>query len=397
MSGLLSILAAQPVFAIEPMAAQRLLSIAAEVLQGNRTFNPSDFVAMSARPRTERVYNSETRTDGKVFVLPIHGVMYAEDQECGPKGMLTQAMWLRNAANDPSITAGLLDIMSPGGSAYGNPELANAVAYFRSKKPIIAYVNSQAASAAYRVASECDHIMLNAAGTSVGSIGTLVHYLDDTRRLREKGYDEVKLVSTLSPKKSSLNFSEPTEEDKQAIIDQLIDPLAESFQTAVKSARPQIVTEGYTGEVFRGQKAVKMGLADSIGPYEQALAWANDETYNRQQEQENSTPMFGNTDKKITALEDQIAQMTTDHATAITELNEAHATAMEEAQTEAAQQLAALQAKYDDVVAENEKLKATPPNKIADATGEEGTVETDANADEAPVENAWSHIKVPAK
>ena len=136
MSVLLRILATRPVFEIDPLVGFSLLSMAQQVMQGKVSFSEQAFDIQENALRVETVFAENKAqqqiTTNHVAVLPIHGVMMAEDTACGPIGMISMAHLIREAANDPNISGIMLDIMSPGGSAYGNPELANAVAYVYS-------------------------------------------------------------------------------------------------------------------------------------------------------------------------------------------------------------------------------------------------------------------------
>lgn len=92
-----------------------------------------------------------SNTPMQVSVIRITGAMTKYDQRCGPAGMLTVSGWLQAAINNPDVAAIVLRIDSPGGMVAGTETLASVVK--SSKKPIVAFVDDLAASAAYWVAS----------------------------------------------------------------------------------------------------------------------------------------------------------------------------------------------------------------------------------------------------
>src|ERR1019366_7530398 len=77
------------------------------------------------------------------------------------------------ALGNPSITAIILNLDSPGGEVDGINELSQMIYDARGQKPIIAYVGAQAASGAYWIASQSDEVIVDATAR-LGSIGTVV-------------------------------------------------------------------------------------------------------------------------------------------------------------------------------------------------------------------------------
>jgi len=89
-----------------------------------------------------------------------------------------------DADANPNINSILLHIDSPGGTITGLPELA---AKLRNvSKPLVAYTEGTAASAAYWIASQADSVLLSESA-EVGSVGVYVALLDQTEYLRNMG------------------------------------------------------------------------------------------------------------------------------------------------------------------------------------------------------------------
>jgi len=92
----------------------------------------------------------------------------------------------RQALRDPSVSAIIFDVDSPGGTIDGVPELADEIFAARGRKPMVAVANTQMASAAYWIASAADEIVVTPSG-SVGSIGVLTAREDLSRATQMAG------------------------------------------------------------------------------------------------------------------------------------------------------------------------------------------------------------------
>jgi protease-4 len=107
-----------------------------------------------------------------VAVISLTGKLMKQQASMGGGTSTVQARRdIRAAASDPDIGAILLRIDSPGGTAAGTKELADEITAAKTKKPVWAYVEDMAASAAYWAASQASRIIANETAL-VGSIGT---------------------------------------------------------------------------------------------------------------------------------------------------------------------------------------------------------------------------------
>ena len=90
------------------------------------------------------------------------------------------------AVAEPSVDQILIEVDSPGGSVYGVQELADKVVAAQRSKPVVALVNSVAASAAYWVASQAGAVYVTPGG-EVGSIGVYTLHEDVSGALEKAG------------------------------------------------------------------------------------------------------------------------------------------------------------------------------------------------------------------
>lgn len=213
---------------------------------------------------------------GAVAVLPIHGVIsqrmgMIEDMSGGTSTDELAAEF-DSLIDDPSVGAVVLDIASPGGSVYGVSEMGDKIFAARGVKPVIASVNSLAASAAYWLAAQADEIVITPGGQA-GSIGVFVEHLDVSKAEDIAGY-KTTLVSSGKYKVEGSPY-EPLSDEARAAMQKVTDDYYELFVGAVargRGAAKSAVKSGYgEGRVVGAKDAVAMGMADRIGTLDQVI------------------------------------------------------------------------------------------------------------------------------
>lgn len=252
------------VWAITPEMLSTMVSIA------HQTNKSPEAIAKEMGRDMKNTYAVSTR--GGVAVIPVTGPLFRHANlltaVCGATSYELLAQDFNKALNDPKISAILFDVDSPGGEVNGCSELAEMIYKARGKKPIIAYASGSCCSGAYWIASACDKIM--AADTAIlGSIGVVsIFEKEDEKKT-------IEIVSSQSPNKRP---DVETEEGK-AKIQAHIDALAEVFINKVALHRdisPKNVIENFGGgDVFVGQNAVRIGLADSLASFEAIISDLN--------------------------------------------------------------------------------------------------------------------------
>lgn len=176
---------------------------------------------------------------------------------------------LAAAEKDPAVCAILLKIDSPGGEAAGVGPLAECIC--DCSKPIVAYVDGNAASAAYHLASAARKVYATP-GAFLGSIGVRCTLTDDSKAQEERGEVEIEIVSSQSPDKRDT----PVDKSVRARAQQRVDDLADLFVAAVAKGRKvsteKVLSDFGAGDVLIASKAVAAGMADRVSTYEEALA-----------------------------------------------------------------------------------------------------------------------------
>lgn len=178
---------------------------------------------------------------------------------------------LKAAEANPSISAHLLHIDSPGGEAFG---LHEAFELIRSlKKPCYAVVESCAASAAYYLAAGCDKIFTVSKFSKVGSIGIMSVHVDDSEYLEKEGIKVTELYSHYSPLKNA-DFRKLDEGETEDFIKKYLDPLAKAFIEDVQAARKKVAddSDALKGEVYLAEEAETVGLIDGVKNLDDVVA-----------------------------------------------------------------------------------------------------------------------------
>lgn len=180
------------------------------------------------------------------------------------------------ALDDSAVTAVVLKINSPGGVCAGCFSAVRAMSAEKeaSGKPVIAYADESAYSAAYAIACVADTIVVPPEGGvgSVGVIGTLQDWtaFNDAMGVRVA-------VITSGAQKADGHPDTPLRPEVIARFQTRINELAASFADIVASSRSMTSADVLKLEAgcFHGDGAVRAGLADKVATLEEAIAMAS--------------------------------------------------------------------------------------------------------------------------
>jgi signal peptide peptidase SppA len=255
---------------MEPEKADEILSL----LLSRASGTAPDKQASKLHPSRER---SVARAEGKVVLIPMFGIMGQRrlpGESTGP-GVQTELVGriIDDKASDSRVKAIILQIDSPGGTVEGTPELAAKVAAASKRKPVIAQVDSLAASAAYWVATQASEVVVTPGG-QVGSIGVRMMHQDISGQLEQEGV-KIEQMSAGKYKTEGHPFG-PLDDDARAHFQDQIDDAYRDFVGAVASGRSVstgTVEENYgQGRVLLAKQALKAGMVDRIATLDQTLA-----------------------------------------------------------------------------------------------------------------------------
>jgi protease-4 len=214
------------------------------------------------------------RRPGYVAVVPVHGaIVHASSSLPGRRaatlGGLTAA--LRQVARDPRALGVLLYVDSPGGSALASDLIHRELVQLRAKKPVVAFMGDVAASGGYYVAAPCQRIVAQPT-TLTGSIGVVSARVLGGTLARRLGVRPQVVRS--APHADLHSPFRPLEPDERALVAAEVDEVYASFVQVVANGRGRSVEEIEQlagGRVWSGSDALKAGLVDELGGFEQAL------------------------------------------------------------------------------------------------------------------------------
>ena len=176
-------------------------------------------------------------------------------------------------AENDKAKALIVRINSPGGTTSGSEALYDAIRRVAEKKPVVAVMDSVAASGGYIVALAAERIQARG-NTITGSIGVLFQWPEVGELMNKVG---VRMHTVRSgPLKAEPDmFSQPKPEVVK-VIEELV---ADSFDWFVglvakrrKMTREQAARLA-DGRVYTGRQALKAGLIDAMGGEREAREW----------------------------------------------------------------------------------------------------------------------------
>lgn len=208
-----------------------------------------------------------------VAIIPVHGTLVQRGGYCGYSGMTSYDVieeMFTEAMADPAIEGILLDIDSGGGEVSGCFDLVDKIFAARGSKPIIAFANESAYSAAYAIASACDEIYTPRTG-GVGSVGVVCVHTDQSKLNEKAG---VKFTPVFAgARKIDFWPHSALSDEARAGAQASIDRTYKIFTSTV--ARNRGIAEQAAVETeadcFDAAAAVERGLADGIASFDEVV------------------------------------------------------------------------------------------------------------------------------
>lgn len=218
----------------------------------------------------------QQRRQKSVAILPIHGVIEARPTFMGQLFGMTSYEAIGRAFDqlvaDESVSGIILDVASPGGMAYGAPELAQKIFSARGTKPIISVANPLAASGAYWIASAADRLVVTPSG-DVGSVGVICEHVDVSKALEAEGTTVTVIRSSGSPYKAETNDMEPLSDEARQNLQSRADEIYQNFVSDL--ARFRGVSVGHVNQNFGQGRTVGAKAALSASMVDRV--WTADE------------------------------------------------------------------------------------------------------------------------
>jgi protease-4 len=202
--------------------------------------------------------------DGRVGVLPIGGVIYA-DRSFGRD--------LAELSDREEVKAFVLEIRSPGGSVGASQDLFGQIKRLREEddRPVVAWIGDVGASGGYYVALGADSI-LALPGSMTGSIGVILQLPHAEELLKKMGVG-IEVVKS-GEYKDMGSIARSLSEEERAVLEELVNDVYEQFVAAVVENRDltrEEVMRVADGRVISGKRAQELGLVDGLGTLQEAI------------------------------------------------------------------------------------------------------------------------------
>ena len=184
---------------------------------------------------------------------------------------------LKKYRENKSIKGVVLRVESPGGAVVPTQEIYQDVKKTRdSGKPVVVSMGSLAASGGYYVSCGATKVVSNA-GSIVGSIGVISQFLQYKELMGKLGISQTTIKS--GRLKDAGTWARPMTEQEKKYFQGLLDDIHSQFIEVVEAERHidhKRLLDIADGRVFTGQQALDLGLVDTLGTYEDAIAIAAD-------------------------------------------------------------------------------------------------------------------------
>lgn len=245
------------------------------LLAGDRPTEEEIAAIVAARPARRP---AAPQSGSSVAVLPLFGTIAHRAGMLGESsgGTSTEAFGadFRALVADPSVSAVVIDVDSPGGTVGGVDELATEIGRAATRKPVVAVANSLAASAAYWLASQASELVSIPSG-QVGSIGVMMAHTDASKAMEMRGYRPTIIKSARFKDEGA--SSAPLTPEAQAHYQEQVDHYHGVFTRAVARGRgvPVSAVRGPQfgeGRVYNAQAAKERGMIDRVATLDQVVS-----------------------------------------------------------------------------------------------------------------------------
>lgn len=205
----------------------------------------------------------------KVAIIPIEGEIFDSRETLDA---------LHRYAENATVKAIVIRINSPGGAIAPSQEIYSAIRRTRdeSGKPIVASMDSVAASGGYYIAAACDQIVANP-GSITGSIGVVLQWFDMEELVRWAKMKPETITS--GPLKAAGSPYRELSEAERQYFQRIVLQLHSQFVRAIAEGRAKKITEAEVakiadGRVFTGEEALALKLVDQLGTIDDAVTAA---------------------------------------------------------------------------------------------------------------------------
>lgn len=249
------------------LAVQMVAIREKESASADEDFWPEDESGWRASIRPYKVENG-------TLMIPIKGVLlhdFSYQFGSWATGYIYIQKAFERGMSDPAVQRIAMVIESGGGEVAGCFDAVDKVFAMRGQKPIQAFVNEHAYSAAYAWASVADKIIVPRTG-GVGSVGVVTSHVDYSKAMDEMG---VKITFIFAgDHKVDGNPYEPIPEDVKNRMQARIEGLYDIFTSTVARnlGIDEAAVRATQALTYSAEEAVSIGFAHEIRAFDEAMA-----------------------------------------------------------------------------------------------------------------------------
>lgn len=211
-------------------------------------------------------YNCFPIKMGEILMIPVLDAIMHEDY-CGVAGTKTIQGWYAKAKDDDSIKAIIELKNSPGGDVIGTRTLADYKANY--PKPIVGLTEGLECSAAAYIGATDTYKFALSKDCIFGSCGVMTTFVDWSGWYEAEGVKVTDLYSKTSPLKNDA-YRKAVKGDFKGYTDGILFKFDSNFMSFMQENRPKISQKALEGADFLSEDAIKNGLIDAIGTFEDA-------------------------------------------------------------------------------------------------------------------------------
>jgi len=232
--------------------------------QKAKTISLNDYLAATKQPFLEN-------NKDKVGIVVAKGTIYNGSKSSGEIGGDSTAKLLKQAREDDQVKAIVLRVDSPGGSAFASEVIRNEIEAIRlAGKPIVVSMSSMAASGGYWISASTDEIWASPTTItgSIGIFGMLTTFEDSLAEfgIKTDGVATTEMAGFSATRALNPVMGEVIQTSVEHGYDQFISLVAK--ERNMSKADVDSIAQG---RVWSGKKALKLGLVDKLGSYQDAI------------------------------------------------------------------------------------------------------------------------------
>ena len=185
-----------------------------------------------------------------VNVIPIDGPITRNGGACS-YGSMEIRDWMMQAANNPACQGHVLNINTPGGSAWAKNDFQQGIDYAHARgQRVVAFIDGLCASAGMYLASLCDEVYVMNPKDQLGCVGVMAAF--STMKNGDKftwgeTYREYYDPESVDKNKEMRDIAE--NDDAKLLIEEL-KTLGEEFRADMRAAFPNAKDEHLKGKIF---------------------------------------------------------------------------------------------------------------------------------------------------